>query len=110
MGYLNIKIELLNGLDMVKKFPSIKKSLSAFLLGEEGRISKESVLKMGVIFGAAALSTGILSKDVNAQHSHSLYTSHTEVPTYQVTGYHNHHASHSSHSAHSNHGSHNSAW
>ena len=86
---------------MVKKgsksleIPKIKKKVNAFLVGEEGKISKQSLLKAGAILGAIALGSVIASKGVSAavSHSNSLslgYSGGTATAT------HAHHASHSS--------------
>ena len=50
------------------EFPKIKKSVKAFLLSEEGRISKQSMLKMGAFL--AAIGGAIVSEGrvVDAAH------------------------------------------
>lgn len=47
------------------KFPELKKKISSFLRKEDGKISKENLIKAGVIVAASAL----LAKDVVAGHS-----------------------------------------
>ena len=49
------------------EFPKIKKEVKSFLLGEEGKISKKNILKVGAILAlAAAASPGL--KEVSADH------------------------------------------
>ena len=62
--------------------PKIKATISSFLLGEEGKISKSSVLAMGSMFAIGTLSTAV----ANAAHSSvsdlSFQTPNTEVATH----------------------------
>ena len=39
------------------KIPKIKKKVSAFLVGEEGKISKQALMKTGAILSVAAAGT-----------------------------------------------------
>lgn len=64
-----------------KNFPKIKKNIKNFLLSEEGKISKQSVMKAGLVLGALGLFIDPVV--TNAQH-----------------------ASHGSHGSHASHGSH----
>lgn len=94
------------------EIPKLQKKISAFLVKEEGKISKEKILKAGILLGAVALAS---VKTANAScppapptngedHCNNLgitYNSGT------ATGTHEHeHGSHSSHSSHGSHGSH----
>jgi len=53
---------------MKSKIPRIKKKINSFLVGEEGKISKQSLLKVGVLLGGTALGTVLSAKKVYAQH------------------------------------------
>jgi len=82
-----------------KNLPEVKKTITAFLVGEEGKISKQSIIKAGVVLGAVSLSTlnivsahsdsishtnnlGSLTYDNSAAAiSHSQHASHSSVPT-----------------------------
>lgn len=85
---------------MVSKIPIIKKRMHAFLVGEEGKISKQALLTVGVLLGSAAVST-ILSSDDVAAHSH--HSSHSNALNMAYSGS-THIASgtHTSHSDHTN--------
>ncbi|MCK5283528.1 MAG: hypothetical protein KAK00_09060 [Nanoarchaeota archaeon] len=48
------------------KIPKIKKTIKSFLLSEEGKISKESVLKIGAFLAAAAGTVISESENVEA--------------------------------------------
>lgn len=84
------------------KLPKLKKKINAFMVGEEGRISKESLIKAGTFITFAALSATIGSSRVEAGnvHSNSLGSNYNDH-TMTGTGSHSHHASHSSHGSHS---------
>ena len=80
------------------KIPKIKKKINAFLIGEEGKISKQSLFKTGVILGGLALSSTLI-KGVDAAHGNTLnlnYNAGTGVGTAS------HHGNHSSHGSHGN--------
>ena len=51
------------------ELPQIKKKVNAFLVGEEGKISKESVIKAGVLVSSVAVATISSVKVVHAGHS-----------------------------------------
>ena len=51
--------------------PKIKKKINAFLVGEEGKISKQSLLKVGAMLGGAALGTVLSARKAYAGHSSS---------------------------------------
>jgi|GEM_PF-887849 len=92
-----------------KSLPSIRKTITSFLLEEEGKVSKESLLKIGALVGAVSA----MSRVANAAHSqnvaHSQATSISYVGS-TITATHSHydpaHSSHSSHSSHASHTSH----
>ena len=86
--------------EIIKKLPEVKKTINAFLVGEEGKISKQSIIKAGIILGTVSLSTlsiasahtdsithsnplGTLTYDSTgtAKTSHSQHASHSSVPT-----------------------------
>ena len=58
---------------MDNKIPKIKKKITAFLVGEEGKISKKSLLTLGVMLSGAVIGSIMNSKVVSASHR----TSHT---------------------------------
>ena len=80
----------------------LEKKLSAFLLGEEGKITKQSVISVGALVGTSALLGGM------AEAHTSSITSNYEPTNYMVTGSHGSHSAHSAHSVHASHGSHGS--
>ena len=75
------------------KLPEIKKEVKAFLSDESGVISKESILKTGIIIGgllAAAKNT--LAADNTVYHANNIeFTRAGE----EITAGHTHHANHS---------------
>jgi len=92
--------------ELKKKIPELKKTLNAFLVGEEGKISKQSIIKAGVIL--TAVSLGAL-KGVAGHSSHGSSVPHSNSLgslTYQgstagtASTSHSHHASHASHASH----------
>ena len=62
------------------KVPKIKKKLSAYIMGEEGRISKQALLAMGAFLGSGVLASILLSSDVQAwvDHTNALSVSYNE--------------------------------
>ena len=99
------------------KIPKLKKKISSFLTKEDGKISKENLIKAGVLLSAVAI---ISLKGTEAAHSDSHYNAPdvndvgTQYSPTQALGSHgqetghNQHASHSSHGSHASHGSHGS--
>ncbi|MDP6547373.1 MAG: hypothetical protein QF917_00220 [Candidatus Woesearchaeota archaeon] len=80
------------------KIPKLKKKISSFLTKEEGKISKEKLIKAGILLGAAAL--------VSVNEVEATFTPHKNVLTLDYAkpsaiGAHSHAPSHSSHSSHS---------
>jgi hypothetical protein len=89
--------------------PEIKKKVNAFLVGEEGKISKKSLMKAGAFIGALSIGSTALTNTAYAQYTHSNNLSAGfDTTSFTLTGSHTHHGSHSSHSSHSVHGSHGS--
>ena len=72
----------------------IKKKINEFLLGEDGNISKEKVLKVGGILMTAGM---ILGSDV-------VHAGHSNVNRFYASGDCVEHSSHNSHGSHSSHG------
>ena len=90
------------------KIPKIKKKLSGFMLKEDGKISKQSMLSLGSFMSAAVIGGTLASKEAAAEHTNNIgvsYVGETATGTHQ---HHSSHGSHGSHSSHSSHGSHNS--
>jgi len=71
------------------KLPEIKKKVSGFLLCEEGRISKEALVGVGVVLAGV----GIQAASAHTSHSSSSGLDY-EKPT--ITGQHSSHSAHSS--------------
>ena len=86
---------------MTEVIPNIKKKINAFLVGEEGKISKKSMLKTGAFLGTLALSSAALSNVASAQYTHTNdITASFNLGSFTVTGSHSHHGSHTSHGSH----------
>lgn len=97
--------------------PKIKKTIRAFLLEEDGDISKKAIIAMG---SALAIGAALSSQDASAgkcevtgsrgdlqhcwDHSNGIDTNITGT----AVG-HQHHYNHGSHASHSSHGSHGSS-
>lgn len=81
----------------MEDLPKIKKRVNAFLVGEEGKISKKNVIKLGVVLGSVAAS-GLFAKNVHAGHSNWTHGNELSVSYShpEGTGDHQHHANHSS--------------
>ncbi|MBU4069700.1 MAG: hypothetical protein KJ646_01850 [Nanoarchaeota archaeon] len=68
--------------DIKSKIPQIKKKIHAFLVGEEGKISKQSLLKTGLVLGGIALGAAT-SQSVSAGNTLTLnYASGTATGTH----------------------------
>lgn len=117
------------------KLPKLKKKIHSFLTKEDGKISKENLVKVGILVTAFSVGTAINAKPVDSanppscnpncpgvadpictdNHSSSLGTGHDnnlnlQYATTTARGTHNHcvqscHCNHSSHSSHGSHGS-----
>lgn len=75
------------------KIPKLKKKISAFLVGEEGKISKNSLLKIGSVLTGLSSIAIVAGGNVN-----ELQLSYTDSI---ATATHDNHSSHSQHSSHS---------
>ena len=87
------------------KLPQIKKKVSAYILGEEGRIAKQSLISLGALLGTVALGTILASQSSEAGTSVSHKVTHSNNPTLRVSGTtgigrHGHHSNHASHTSH----------
>lgn len=91
-----------------KALPGIKKDLKYFLLSEEGKVTKQSIAKIGMGLTMAGIMLHAAQSSF-AQHS-SGTDAHSSSLGGATDGHQSHasHASHSAHSAHSAHGSHGS--
>ena len=72
--------------ELIDKIPKIKKTINAFLVGEDGKISKQSIIKAGVVL--TAVSLGVLSSanaGTHANTDHQDVTPHTNNPQPQLT-------------------------
>jgi len=85
--------------------PKLKKRITGFLLSEEGRMPKQSLLTLGSFLSVAVIGGVIASKETAANHTNDISISYGGN---QASGQHSHHASHGSHSSHSSHTSHSS--
>jgi len=82
---------------MIKKvksqIPMLKKKVSAFLVGEEGKISKNSLLKIGGVL--TGLSSAAIVAGADTNELQLTYNSPTATAT------HENHTSHAQHGSHS---------
>lgn len=89
---------------MANTIPSLKKKLSSFASDENGKISKESLVKAG----AALLALGGMAS-ANSSHSQNITHGDASTLTYSgstITATHVHYdPPHSNHSSHGSHGS-----
>lgn len=81
---------------VAKIMPSIKKDLKQFVSDESGIVTKENIVKAGLILGAAIAASGLAS----ASHGNVNSIIHTNnmamTPSEQtITGQHTHHSQHS---------------
>ena len=73
-------------------FPKLKQELKNFLHDEEGTISKDKVIKAGII-----LSNILLMSQPAAAHGQTTHTNSLSAPSFsgsQASASHSHHASH----------------
>ena len=92
---------------MVKMPVVTKKKLSSYIMGEQGKISKQSLLTAGALLGTAAIGASILSQSAQAgsccsdgsidgtSHGNKLDFDYT-ASSNTAKAIHSHHASHSS--------------
>ena len=76
------------------KIPRLKKKIGAFLVGEEGKISKNSLLKIGGVLTGLSSVALVSGADI----TNELQLRYTD-PT--ATATHENHSSHSQHGSHS---------
>lgn len=69
--------------------PEIKKRITSFLVGEEGRISKQALLAGGAFLGTGVLTAVLSVQDVSAVHTNELGLSYGGG---QAVASHTHHA------------------
>jgi len=50
-----------------KKFPKVKETVASYIMSEEGKITKQSLITMGAFMGGAALAAFLEAEDVSAQ-------------------------------------------
>lgn len=74
-------------------FPKVKKKITGFLLTEEGKISKQSLLTLGSFISAAVIGGVLATKEAAAQHINNLSVSYSGGT---ATGEHGHHSFHDS--------------
>ena len=70
-------------------FPQVKRKLSAFLGGESGKISKQSIVTIGSLVGAAAISSSLAAKKAKGTPL-TITTSGVPGATATVSGTHSH--------------------
>ena len=78
----------------VKKrvFPKLKQELKNFLHDEEGTISKDKIIKAGIILANMVLMSQPVAAHSQTTHGNSLSLAYVSQ---QATATHSHHASHS---------------
>ncbi len=98
------------------KIPKIKKKISAFLTKEDGKISRENLVKVGVLFSVAAMAAlKTVHADCPPEALGDSVTTHNEhcndlslrYADETASGTHQH--GHGQHGSHGSHGSHTSA-
>ena len=70
--------------------PKIKTKITSFLVGEEGKISKQSLLSLGSFISAAVIGGILATKEAAAQPTNDLTVSYADGT---ATGTHAHHSS-----------------
>ena len=89
----------------IKKFNNIKKSIKAFILDEDGFVSRENILAIGL---ATISALGVLASISNSYSAHTSHPSHGSsnflgnqsvagTQCWKLYGYHTNHPSHASH-------------
>jgi hypothetical protein len=89
----------------MNSLPIIKKKIGSFFVKEEGKITKESLIKSASLITAVAVGMAMGAKDTQGASACTHSNDITLVPKAGVTamGTHNHHCSHSSHGSHGSH-------
>lgn len=101
-----------------KFFPQVKKDIKHFLFSEEGKVTEQNIVRIGMgltmlgimlnateafSHNSSFVNDPALSRGKHASHSqHAAHTNHASH------GSHTNHASHTSHASHGAHGSHGS--
>lgn len=75
--------------------PKIKKDLNSFLVGEEGKITKKSLIKTGSLLTAVALGSALAADQASAGMEHDNDITFNRQGE-GVSASHSHHASHDS--------------
>lgn len=72
-----------------KKIPSIKKDITSFISSEEGKISKKSIIDLGLGLIALSIIVGAISppknydvEAISSHVSHSNHSSHSSHSSY----------------------------
>ncbi len=73
--------------------PKLKKRVTAFLVGEEGKISKKNIIKLGGYLGSLTVAASLV--EAGWTHKNELGI-HFQHKTHSSVATHNHHANHSS--------------
>jgi hypothetical protein len=90
-----------------KKIPSFKKNIKDFLRSEEGRISKKSMFRLGILATTSLfIAKPLISKRALAITSHVSHSSHASHSVHSVHDVHNIHDFHSEYSIHNIHSRH----
>ncbi|MCF7861557.1 hypothetical protein K9M79_04905 [Candidatus Woesearchaeota archaeon] len=93
------------------EIPKIGKKISAFLRREEGKISKDKLMKVGILITGTSIicATSVIADHTNGPGTVATHTNDISASYSAGTGIASHsHDVHSSHSSHGNHGSHGS--
>jgi len=87
------------------EIPKIKKKINAFLVGEDGKISKSKIISVGAMLaGVVAIISS--ESDMVIGQTHETHTNSVNMNGMSMS--HTHHGNHASHGSHSSHGSHGS--
>lgn len=90
--------------------PQLKKKVSSFLTKEDGKISKEKLIKTGVIIGALAVASATVAAGHSSRPAFNTHTNQMsisgETTPGTATGIHSHNIQTTPHSSHSQHSDH----
>ena len=89
--------------------PAIKKDIKNFLLSEEGKVSKNNMIKIGMGLAVLGSMMGFSASTASAGHDSGFFNEPNRGghSSHGAHGSHGSHHAHSSHGAHGSHGSHN---
>jgi hypothetical protein len=102
--------------------PELKKKITSFLAKEDGKISKDALIKTGILLGAAAvasLQAGAVCPVQSGQgddgwtyhdHCNALALAHNQTTGDVKATHTNDHSSHAAHGSHGSHSSNGSPW